>query len=86
MISDDESTEKIHQFYGSIIKEIEAGTSDYILEVANKTYINEKFTIFDEYRKIIKSCYLSEVKSVNFSNQEETANVRHFSFLIKKNI
>jgi serine protease inhibitor len=66
---------KVHQYFGELMDSIRNGQKNYTLEVANKVYVKEGFSILDTYKSTIDQHYGGLFESVNFEKQQETANV-----------
>jgi hypothetical protein len=52
------------------------------VEVANKVYIKDGFTVLDAFKKVIDKQYVGQFESVHFMQKQETAKVGIKLFLI----
>jgi serine protease inhibitor len=72
----------VHQFFGQLVSSIRSGQKNYTLEVANKVYVKDGFSVLDTFKTAIDQHYAGQFESVNFMAKQETAKVGIKLFLI----
>jgi len=74
VIAKGQDSEKIHAYFGSLIQGIAGNAQkNYTLETANRIYVKESYTLLQAYKDVLKSHYLGEFQSVDFTRSAETA-------------
>ncbi|KAI3415438.1 hypothetical protein GPALN_005046 [Globodera pallida] len=64
---------KVHEYFGELVKAIQKGSSNYTLEVANKVYVKEGFSVIETFKTMINRHYGGQFEAINFEKAVDSA-------------